>query len=100
LFSRARRLTEKNRADWNLSLGRADNLLICSYLILSDYAAGLFPPAHLDQAAAYENEMQYGQALGGISPGEFQAKGSRFGMRTPRKSICTVSSESCVSSSR
>jgi SAM-dependent methyltransferase len=77
LFSRARRLTEKNRADWNLSLGRADNLLICSYLILSDYAAGLFPPARLEQAAAYKNEMQYGQALGGISPEEFQAKEMR-----------------------
>jgi SAM-dependent methyltransferase len=77
LFSRARRLTEKNRADWNLSLGKADNLLICSYLILSDYAAGLFPPAQLDQATAYENEIQYGHSLGGISKDEFQAKEMR-----------------------
>lgn len=77
LFSRARRLAEKNRADWNLPLSKPDNVLICSYLILSDYAAGLFPPAHLDQAAAYKNEMQYGQALGGISPEEFRAKEMR-----------------------
>lgn len=77
LFSRARRLTEKNRADWNLSLGRADNLLVCSYLILDDYAAGIFPPARLDQATAYENEMQYGHSLGGVSPEEFQAKEMR-----------------------
>ena len=77
LFSRARRLAEKNRADWNLSLSRADNLRICSYLILSDYAAGLFPPADLDQATAYENELQYGHASGGISPEEFQAKETR-----------------------
>jgi SAM-dependent methyltransferase len=77
LFSRARRLAEKNRADWNLALSRADNLLICSYLILSDYAAGHFPPAHLDQATAYENEMQYGHALGGVSKEEFQAKEMR-----------------------
>ena len=77
LFSRARSLTEKNRADWNLSLGRADNLLVCSYLILADYAAGIFPPARLDQATAYENEMQYGRALGGVSPEKFQAKEMR-----------------------
>jgi SAM-dependent methyltransferase len=77
LFARARRLTEKNRADWNLPLTRTDNLLICSYLILSDYAAGLFPPAYSDQATAHKNEMQYGQALGGISEEEFQAKEMR-----------------------
>jgi SAM-dependent methyltransferase len=77
LFSRARRLTEKNRADWNLPLSRADNLLICSYLILSDYAAGLFPPAFSDQATAYENEIQYGHGLGGVSWEEFQAKEMR-----------------------
>jgi SAM-dependent methyltransferase len=77
LLSRARRLTEKNRADWDLPLSGADNLLICSYLILSDYAAGLFPPAYSDQATAYENEMQYGHALGGISTEEFQSKEMR-----------------------
>jgi 2-polyprenyl-3-methyl-5-hydroxy-6-metoxy-1,4-benzoquinol methylase len=77
LFSRARRLTEKNRADWNLSLGRADNLLVCSYLILADYAAGIFPPVRLDQVTAYENEMQYGHTLGGVSPEDFQAKEMR-----------------------
>jgi SAM-dependent methyltransferase len=77
VFSRARRLAEKNRADWNLSLGRADNLLVCCYLILADYAAGILPPVRLDRATAYENEMQYGHALGGISPEEFQAKEMR-----------------------
>ena len=77
LFSRARRLMEKNRADWNLPVSRTDNLLICSYLILSDYAAGLFPPPYLDRAAAYENERQYGHGLGGVSWEEFQAKEMR-----------------------
>jgi 2-polyprenyl-3-methyl-5-hydroxy-6-metoxy-1,4-benzoquinol methylase len=77
LLARARRLTEKNRADWNLPLSRTDNLLICSYLMLSDYAAGLLPPAYSDKATAYENEMQYGHALGGISKEEFQAKEMR-----------------------
>lgn len=66
-----------NRANWNLPLSRADNLLICSYLMLSDYAAGLLPPAHSDKATAYENEIQYGHALGGISKEEFQAKEMR-----------------------
>jgi 2-polyprenyl-3-methyl-5-hydroxy-6-metoxy-1,4-benzoquinol methylase len=77
VFSRARRLFEKNRADWNLQLSRTDNLLICFYLILSDYAAGLYPPPHLDRATAYENEKQYGHGLGGISWEEFQAKEMR-----------------------
>jgi len=77
LFSRARRLMEKNRVNWNLPISRADNLLICSYLILSDYAAGLFPPPHVDRATAYENERQYGHGLGGVSWEEFQAKEMR-----------------------
>ena len=65
---------EKNRADWNLPVSRTDNLFICFYLILADYAAGLFPPPHLDRATAYENERQYGRGLGGVSWEEFQAK--------------------------
>jgi SAM-dependent methyltransferase len=77
LFSRARRLWEENRADWNLAVSRTDNLLICSYLILSDYAAGLFPPRYSDRATAYEKERQYGCGLGGISREEFQAKEMR-----------------------
>jgi SAM-dependent methyltransferase len=77
LLSRARKLTEKNREDWNLAVSRTDNLLICSYLILSDYAAGLFPPSSSDRAAAYENERQYGHGLGGVSWEEFQAKEMR-----------------------
>lgn len=77
LLSRARRLAEKNRADWNLPVSRADNILICFYLILSDYAAGLFPLNHSDRAAAYENERQYGHGLGGVSWEEFQAKEMR-----------------------
>ena len=77
LFSRASRLMEKNRADWNLRVGGADNLFICAYLILSDYASGHFPPPHLDQTTAYENERQYGHGLGGVSWEEFQAKEMR-----------------------
>jgi SAM-dependent methyltransferase len=77
LLARARKLTEKNRKDWNLAVSRTDNLLICSYLILSDYAAGLFPPDYSDRAAAYENEKRYGQGLGGVSWEEFQAKEMR-----------------------
>jgi 2-polyprenyl-3-methyl-5-hydroxy-6-metoxy-1,4-benzoquinol methylase len=77
LFSRARRLTEKNRADWNLQLSRADNLIVCSYLILSDYSAGLFPPVFSDQTSAYEHEMRYGHALGGVSKEGFKAKEMR-----------------------
>lgn len=45
--------------------------------MLSDYAAGLFPADVSDQATAYENEMQYGANLGGISKEEFLAKEMR-----------------------
>ena len=48
-----------------------------AYLILSDYAAGLFPPTFSDQATAHENEKRYGENLGGISKAEFQAKEMR-----------------------
>jgi 2-polyprenyl-3-methyl-5-hydroxy-6-metoxy-1,4-benzoquinol methylase len=68
---------EKNKADWNLPVSRTDSLLICLHLILSDYAAGLFPPAHLDRATAHEKERQYGHGLGGVSWEEFQAKEMR-----------------------
>jgi 2-polyprenyl-3-methyl-5-hydroxy-6-metoxy-1,4-benzoquinol methylase len=77
LFSRARSLMEKNRADWNLRMGRTDNLLICAYLMLSDYASGRFPPPPLDRTTAYENERRYGHGLGGVSWEEFQAKEMR-----------------------
>jgi SAM-dependent methyltransferase len=77
LFSRARRLMERNRADWNLPVSRADNLLIGVYLIFSDYAAGLFPTPHLDRATACAKERQYGSGLGGVSWEEFQAKEMR-----------------------
>jgi SAM-dependent methyltransferase len=74
LLSRGRALAEKNKADWNLPLSKTDKLLCGSYLILSDYAAGLFPPVFSDQAAVHENEKQYGHALGGVSQEEFQGK--------------------------
>jgi SAM-dependent methyltransferase len=77
LFSRARELAERNRRDWNLSLGRWDNLFVSIYLIFSDYAAGKFPPKPTDLATAYENEKQYGQALDGVSPEAFAAKEMR-----------------------
>lgn len=74
LFRGARRLVERNRADWTLPFGRIDNLVSCAYLVLSDYAAGAFPPACPDRATVHESERRYGQDLGGVSEAEFRAK--------------------------
>lgn len=73
-FARARRLAEKNRADWNLSLGRVDNLLVSSYLWLTDYADS---SASWTQERVIASERQYGSGLGGVSREEFFAKEMR-----------------------
>lgn len=64
---RGRNMWEKNKANWNLPLSRLDKLHIGAYLILKDYAEGLFPPTFLDQQQAYRNEINYCAALPGLN---------------------------------
>ena len=76
-FSGARALAAKNRADWNLSLGRIGNLWVSSYLILVDYGAGLLPRARSSRESVHQSERQYGHDLGGVSRAEFLAREMR-----------------------
>lgn len=58
-MARGRRLWAENQSDVVLpgrSWSKWDKLLAGSYLILSDYAAGEFPPRFPDREVVYENE--------------------------------------------
>jgi SAM-dependent methyltransferase len=66
-FHRARDLYAQNQRHWQLPLSKLDKLRIGLFLILSDYAAGKFPPTFHDQQAAYAAEVDYRDKLGGLS---------------------------------
>ena len=67
LFRKGRTLWEANTKDWNMSLSRADKLWAGCYIVLKDYAAGIFPPRFDDQASAYKNEVEYNASIPGVS---------------------------------
>ncbi|MCX6909439.1 MAG: methyltransferase domain-containing protein [Verrucomicrobia bacterium] len=67
LFARGRRLYAENRQNWNMPLSKLDKLRTGLYLILDDYAKGLFPPTFRDQQIAYANEIAYRNNLGGTT---------------------------------
>jgi 2-polyprenyl-3-methyl-5-hydroxy-6-metoxy-1,4-benzoquinol methylase len=66
LFRRGRTLFERNSAQWHLPMTKFDKLLCGGYLILNDFAEGLFPPRHTDQKAVYAGEVNCYQNLPGI----------------------------------
>jgi len=72
LLRRGRTLWEENARDWNYPLSKADKLLCGTYIILSDYAAGRFPPKFEDQAAAYRNEIEYHASIPGMDLAQLQ----------------------------
>ncbi len=57
LFAKARQLHDGNVANWNMAMGKLDKLQLGVYMILRDYAAGIFPPVFADQQKAYQAEM-------------------------------------------
>lgn len=59
LLSRGRRLYTANEQDYLLPMSKADKLLAGAYLILRDYASGVFPPRFSDQAAVYAAEKKF-----------------------------------------
>lgn len=67
LFSRARRLHDLNRQNWNLPLSKMDKLLVGSYMILRDFSVGEFPPRFENEAAAYKAEIDYAESLPGLT---------------------------------
>jgi 2-polyprenyl-3-methyl-5-hydroxy-6-metoxy-1,4-benzoquinol methylase len=50
-------LWEQNQKDRNLSFSKWDKLRIGAYLVLSDYAQGVFPPTFPDREQAHLNEI-------------------------------------------
>jgi 2-polyprenyl-3-methyl-5-hydroxy-6-metoxy-1,4-benzoquinol methylase len=69
-YNQAEQLWQANEKDYWLHLNKFQKLYLGSYIILKDYAAGIFPPTFQDQAAAYEAEENFFFALPGVSPEE------------------------------
>jgi 2-polyprenyl-3-methyl-5-hydroxy-6-metoxy-1,4-benzoquinol methylase len=65
LLKKGRYCWEKNSADWNYALSKWDKLQCGGYIILHDFAAGVFPPRFENQAEAYRNEIEYNASLPG-----------------------------------
>jgi len=72
LCRKGRRLWEANSAHWNYGLSKLEKLWCGGYIILSDYAEGIFPPRFEDQTKAYENEINYDASLPGVTLQEAQ----------------------------
>jgi 2-polyprenyl-3-methyl-5-hydroxy-6-metoxy-1,4-benzoquinol methylase len=70
LLRRGRCLYEENERNWELPLGKIDKLWAGAYVILRDYGVGRFPPTFLNQAAAYQAEIDYSTCLPGLSQAE------------------------------
>lgn len=49
----------QNTGNFNLPLSKTDKIWAGAYIILQDYANGLFPPQFEDQARAYQAEIEY-----------------------------------------
>jgi SAM-dependent methyltransferase len=67
-MKRGRDLWTTNERDYDLALSKWDKLVVGTYIILSDYAVGVFPPRFEDQAKAYAAERDYLFNLPGVSP--------------------------------
>src|SRR5438046_1143626 len=66
LFKRGRELWKKNCNNWNFPLSKWDKLWCGGYIILNDFAAGIFPPRFEDQAQAYKHEIEYAASIPGV----------------------------------
>jgi 2-polyprenyl-3-methyl-5-hydroxy-6-metoxy-1,4-benzoquinol methylase len=79
LLRSGRRLFEKNLSQFNLPLSKLQKLQCGGYIILRDFADGLFPPTFDNQAKAYEAEIEYNTNL----PGQTLEETNRMLMRKP-----------------
>src|SRR5689334_21720149 len=70
LLSRGKALFAENLRNWNLPLSKFGKLQAGSWLILDDYAKGLFPPQFLDQQKAYQAEKDYRFSIPGMEAAE------------------------------
>ncbi len=67
LFRRGRALFSENARNLYLPMSKLDKLVVGSWLILEDYANGLFPPHFLDRQKAYEAERTCRGHLPGVT---------------------------------
>ncbi|HWB58897.1 MAG TPA: class I SAM-dependent methyltransferase [Chthoniobacteraceae bacterium] len=70
LFKGTAALWERNEKDWYLPLNKFQKARVGIYLVLRDYARGLFPPQFPDQAKAHENERLAFSRIPGLAPGD------------------------------
>lgn len=67
LFRKPRVLWQSNQQDWSLPLTKPQKVRVGLYVILRDYADGLFPPRFVDQATTHDAERAFDLVLPGIS---------------------------------
>jgi 2-polyprenyl-3-methyl-5-hydroxy-6-metoxy-1,4-benzoquinol methylase len=70
LFRRGKRLFELNSKNWDLQLSKWDKLCAGGWVILSDYAAGVFPPKFSDRQATHLAEKAYRFSIPGVEAAE------------------------------
>ena len=63
LFGHARRLHGQNLKDWNYPLTKWQKLLVGSYMILRDYAEGIFPLRFEDEQTTFDGENAFYDTL-------------------------------------
>jgi 2-polyprenyl-3-methyl-5-hydroxy-6-metoxy-1,4-benzoquinol methylase len=68
---RGRRIFERNRADWNMPLGKMDKLCSGLFIILHDYGEGRFPPHFTDQETAHDAEIAIRETIHGMTPEQY-----------------------------
>ena len=84
LLTTGRELYRRNERDWELPMNKWGKLKAGGYIILRDYADGLFPPRFEDQQKAYDAEKQYAVALPGLGQERIRALGMQKPFWTAR----------------
>lgn len=77
LFHGAAALWERNQLDWYLPLDKFQKAQLGIYLVLRDYAEGIFPPQFPDREQAHEDERQAFSRIPGLTPEQVMADAAR-----------------------
>lgn len=65
LMRPGRRTWEKNSTNWGMPLSKVDKLMAGGYVILKDFADGIFPPRFESRDATYQGEIDYDKSIPG-----------------------------------
>lgn len=68
VYRKAQQLEVENKENYWLPLSKLQKAYLGSYMVLQDYATGIFPPTFEDQAVAYEAEENFFFSLPGVDP--------------------------------